>query len=965
MINKNKWVLRILALVLFLSWITPAFPSEEMADFICEQGIRFYKQGRYDDALDEFNKALLVYPNYRPAINYINMIKEYMSVEYVKEETVDTDSSSAVQIPSSGIGVENSLDLIEIQKEMMDDTIEPKKKAVKKVIPSNEGADQIEPEKKTEKKVIPANENADRISQDYAREKNPITVVKINLNENLTNVRQPIEIEQGKTIIVSGNNIKRFLIVQPEILSVEQKNSNDLLVTGKDIGYTYLHIWDDSGRWSTEWLTIFRKPEGSTYDELLRKQEETASNFKLRYTLDWYSYYQADKWKNLSRSNYNYAHNLTLTGDTPYGRFDSTATIRTIQNLTDLTYYTIGLKEGKLWNFNDFEMRGFDFMPTFTNLGFPGETIRGVMFKSPVFNNKLTYSLFYGKEGGGRFGNLSPGLYKSPKSYLEGANISFTPNKNQTHQFSYYKGYGSDKPDNLKRQEYDVNGTYRLNKQLDFAYDVAQDTNNIAYTLGSRLNTPKIYLTSQFRNIDKDFTTITGGSSRQGELGALFTLRYNPTQKLSFNSSLDVYRDRLFPSLDHPKLFNEDFNITSNYQVDPTTAVSANFTLQNERGRLSEYRYYNPGVGFSKTIKWVRDIFTFVNYNYQDNKNYTSPASDYKNNRINAGLRFKLVDELYYYANGQMNWLKEISTGNTSDPSAIETGIDWSNQFGKTPFYGNFRLTYRNEANATSSLSFLAGEDYAENYTEISYRPAPDTEFYSSCRFRKVWPNDDSFPRRIEADFNAGMRYLWDTGLRWQSVGAIQGYVFKDYNSDGLRQRDDPPIEGVKIWLGKDKSTVTDLFGFYQFKHVKGSKAFVNIDTTTIPSGYILTVPVTQEAVISNSRVTRVDIGITSRSEISGYVFEDIDGDGQFTSKVDKPVAKVDVLLEDGQKVISNAAGRYVFANISPGEHTISLDLNTLPIYYLPNVAISQKIILFEGVNYIYSFPLKRIEDNN
>ena len=75
--------------------------------------------------------------------------------------------------------------------------------------------------------------------------------------------------------------------------------------------------------------------------------------------------------------------------------------------------------------------------------------------------------------------------------------------------------------------------------------------------------------------------------------------------------------------------------------------------------------------------------------------------------------------------------------------------------------------------------------------------------------------------KHIEANFNAGIRFLWDTGINWQAVGDIEGYVFKDLNSDGIMERDKPPVEGIKVWLGKNRSTVTDIFGYYKFKNVR------------------------------------------------------------------------------------------------------------------------------------------------
>jgi hypothetical protein len=210
--------------------------------------------------------------------------------------------------------------------------------------------------------------------------------------------------------------------------------------------------------------------------------------------------------------------------------------------------------------------------------------------------------------------------------------------------------------------------------------------------------------------------------------------------------------------------------------------------------------------------------------------------------------------------------------------------------------------------------------------------------------------------------FNAGMRYLWDTGLSWESVGNIEGYIFKDYNSDGLRQRDEPPVQGVKMWLGKDKFQVTDMFGYYKFKGIRARRAYVSLDSSSLPPGFVLTVPLIQEVIIENNRTLRLDFGIISQTQISGLVFEDTDGNSQF-NKEDKGIANVAIVLEDGKKAITDAGGKYSFMNISPGEHTLTLDLNSLPVNYLPRVPLAKKITLFEGVTYFHSIPLKRIEE--
>ena len=177
----------------------------------------------------------------------------------------------------------------------------------------------------------------------------------------------------------------------------------------------------------------------------------------------------------------------------------------------------------------------------------------------------------------------------------------------------------------------------------------------------------------------------------------------------------------------------------------------------------------------------------------------------------------------------------------------------------------------------------------------------------------------------MEAEFNLGMRYLWDTGVRWEPIGTIEASVFKDLNSDGLRQRDEAPVEGVKLWLGKDKWQITDIFGRVQFSKVKAKKAYVNLDVGTLPLGFVPTVPVVQEVKITHRGRTSLNFGIISRSEITGLIFYVYDGDGKF-GRNDQGVEGVVLTLEDGTSTATYSSGRYFFRNVPAGKHTVTLD---------------------------------------
>jgi len=923
----KKAIVIIIVFSFLSSLIMPAYASQ-MTEFLFQIGLKFYQQGRYAEALHEFKKALMVEPDYGPALEYIQIIQK-REVRPAQEPVVIGPGESVLPEEAAFLPKE---------------IIAPSKISAEKAAVSYPLPKITTPPAKITKKAISLK---------------PLKAIL--LDSTLEQLPRPIEIEQQKSLIILGRNILRYLVTEPAIITVEKKGADELVVTGKGIGYTYLHVWDENGRWTTEWLGVFPKPEGPSVEEILRREESLANNFKLRYNLEWSSYESGRRVTSLERDSYSWSHGLNLTGQTPYGNLDSTASIRSLRDTTDLTYYTVGLTEGQVGPFRDFTLRGFDFSPFFSNLAFSGAALRGAMFNSPAFHNRFNYTLFWGREGGGRYGGLSPGLAKTQHSFLEGVNLSYSPLPKQNYKFTLVHGSGRDREDYLNRYGYDLSGNWHI-ANLGLGYEIANDSETFAHLFTTRYNLPKFSLSSELRNISKKYMSITGDGWRQGELGGLFNLSYLPKENLNINSTLDVYKDRLFPAEDNNDRWNEDFNWDLNYRIDPKTSAGASYNLQNELGRIAQYRYQSAGLSFNRTVNFIKDIYTYVNYYHQENKNFSSPTSNFINNRIYLGMRFNVISDLYYYLNKELNWLEEKYTDSHSEPQALEMGLNWWHQIAKSPFRSVLRFTYRDEEDATSALSFLSGEDYIEGYSELSYQPSPETQIYGSCRMRNIWSDEPSVAKRVEMDFNAGMRYLWDTKIRWDSVGNIEGYIFKDLNGDGLRQRDEPPVEGIKLWIGKDKSQVTDLFGYYRFKNIRGRKAFVNIDFSTLPSGFVLTVPAIQEISIVHHRTLRVDFGIISRSEISGFVFEDSDGNGQFSPQ-DKGIAGAIITLEDDSRAVTDATGRYYFPNASTGEHTLTLDLDSLPVYYLPQTAITKKITLFEGVTFVHNIPLKKIEE--
>jgi len=93
----RKYVLLASLILSSAACATTAFSaSPPMAEYLCEFGISFYLMGRYDDALTEFKKVLLLDPNNKTAKQYIDNIFKLESSGY-KTEPQEAPAKQIIQ----------------------------------------------------------------------------------------------------------------------------------------------------------------------------------------------------------------------------------------------------------------------------------------------------------------------------------------------------------------------------------------------------------------------------------------------------------------------------------------------------------------------------------------------------------------------------------------------------------------------------------------------------------------------------------------------------------------------------------------------------------------------------------------------------------------------------------------------------------------------------------------------------
>ncbi|MFH1397906.1 MAG: tetratricopeptide repeat protein [Candidatus Omnitrophota bacterium] len=72
--NKKTLLIFLLFLISYSLFAEPAFSASQAAEYLCDLGVSFYKRERYEEALTEFKKALLLEPDNKIALNYINNV---------------------------------------------------------------------------------------------------------------------------------------------------------------------------------------------------------------------------------------------------------------------------------------------------------------------------------------------------------------------------------------------------------------------------------------------------------------------------------------------------------------------------------------------------------------------------------------------------------------------------------------------------------------------------------------------------------------------------------------------------------------------------------------------------------------------------------------------------------------------------------------------------------------------------
>lgn len=157
--------------------------------------------------------------------------------------------------------------------------------------------------------------------------------------------------------------------------------------------------------------------------------------------------------------------------------------------------------------------------------------------------------------------------------------------------------------------------------------------------------------------------------------------------------------------------------------------------------------------------------------------------------------------------------------------------------------------------------------------------------------------------------------------------GVIQGIVFEDRNSNGYQDGGEPGVGSIAIQRNDGQATGTDGTGGYQYRDV--TPGSYTVELLTLPEGYIADGLAKQSVNVGSGGSAQANFAVLVQGVIQGVVFEDRNGNG--TQEHSEPgVGDVEVSLDGGTSQLTDIEGGFVFEEVTPGAHILTLGAETV-----------------------------------
>ena len=776
----------------------------------------------------------------------------------------------------------------------------------------------------------------------------PITVALADLR----GISRPLDLELGQVATIESRGIQRYLATTEEKVEFFLVSPSALQMKGAAIGTTIVHVWDLEGRVTVQIRVI---PQKSIAQYIKRKEErvERADSFKIEYTNNRSQFYQGNDFEDLGQNSLAYSQGFKVTGDLPVGKLDSSAEIREVGNKPELSHISAKISDFHYGSVKDADLSLADTNFRSQMLILPQYRFRGVQWEHRPEKQPFNYTAFYGRELTsilGTLGSTSDGGQETLDSYAGGGFLDWEMNPAAKYRFGYVQAHGQSRADELNNHGYEFDQTYRISEHMDLRTHTGFDSDHFSNRIAGVWRYPQLHFKSEFRDTSKRFFTIVGNPGGQGEQGLNLDLLWTISEALDARVAVDIYRDRQFFLPGEYDRFNTRQDASIRWRLAQMSTLQLDVKDYEETALISPYRNKNQALTFTQGIPmWDRRISVYSRLVNDDTESLSNSESNYRRNTLGLGLQAPLWYDLYFSYQHNISLLEETFDHTVTHPRSMVYSLSRRARVADTPLTTDVTIRYTDEEETESQRSFMIGEDRLELQGSLTYT-IENFELFLDGRYGSMRAENSILNEaRAEAEVVTGVRYLYDTQVRWEPQAKFFGMVFLDRNGDGLRQPDESGVAGQLIRVAGHEVT-TDGEGRFQTPSVGGKRATLILDPNKIPYGHTVTGPLRRDVALEDAGKS-IDFGLVSRSSAMGLIFNDINGNGKFDPG-DFGIAKVKVVLDGKTQRVTENSGRYRFDDIPTGTHKIQMDLRSLPIGYLPVGPMRKEFELSEGVQY-------------
>jgi hypothetical protein len=771
-----------------------------------------------------------------------------------------------------------------------------------------------------------------------------------------------LELVIGELIQMDVLGLTRALAGDPSIVTAEIVGPSRLQIRGISPGRSFVHAWGTGGRrtWVVRvvyehFLPERREAPPSPEAELW----ERSRPLEILYGVTYENVRRGQNFEDGDRDTTNLlSHNISPSAESPIGDLSGSWTYSRANERQDVDSWWASLTDGHIGPLQRFDATVGDistpFRPSFAvpTIGYRGGTVayRGLV--------PWTATALWGESRSGVF--ATPTTEQPRDAFITGGGLGYYERPWSITSL-YLAGYGDGRVEQASDYVADVYSELEVLPPLLLKGEAAVADEDYGIEAGSEWDTRRAHLDVTYRQIEKDFQTLTGPGGGQGELGVRMSGSLELTPRVLLGGNGDVYQTELFPNPDEPDAWNTDFSGTIDWEATMLTRLSAGGGIRRTPGLFAPSRDSNWAAGIGQRIPLRRfvpvlDVLdTSASFLHQESQSTTTPDLSFESETLTLGAVLPLRWGFTADASFDRSWLTEVDSDSRSQPQRFSAGLSHYSSLGEHVELRG-RTGFERQEDTGALLSRLSGQDRAIGEAGITLRPWKSARLFTDGRVELI-QFESGAEDQVEFGIFTGASVLLDTGIRLDPATSVRGVVYRDLNGDGVRQPEEAGVAGVRVVAGIANRAKTNKEGRFSFWRVAGKAVPIALDLKTLPRGYRLTTP--RVHVIRPSEQGRqfLEFGVISRGEVRGRIFQDVDGDRKESAQ-DRGVAGVVVQI-DGQSAQTDRSGWFDVRELPAGAYAVSLRLNSLPIQYVPTVPTSQKVEVQEGGVATALFPLR------